>query len=1423
MPTFKGRYNRKSLVVSAYGGISYLPKVNLLDQLGTDLDELHAALVSKDENAMALRQQEVENRNKAENEKSTSVKAIDPLNLGDPSLTLKVKVPPDPTRSMRNDRTGKTFPIGTATDPETGEQLKKVEFEVRKRPLKNQLIYSDPQSSEGVFYYADEKGHLATGSLGATTTVESNPSLIVSLLSHKISVGGFTTSYGKAINWPKEEIEALYLKFYAKDDNHEADIQEKRKAIMAKYPIDPDTPGVPLFMYNFDKKFLEYVNSRLVEIESQIESGELPVYVPSNKGASQLGEEYAQLVATALFAQEYSQLLKDTKEEERKALSTSPEDAPIVSNIKEDTRFLPHQAYALSFMKDRKAAMVDADPGAGKTLMILADILDKLNRGKVSRPLVIMPNSLLGQQKLEFEQWTKGTVNILAINTQSVKRADPEATPLKSGPNAGRIRDGSHDRGLQALADQIKSTPKNTILMTSYEWLARHKVVRASMDSFPRVNWLLSLGVDMVSLDECHKVRINSSGGASDAAEAIMQMSAVPYKRAFSGTVAPASPDDVFLPVSFLDRSVLGTREQFISRYAMSTDPWSNSSTYKKVEAWKPGAIKELRDHVSKRVGVSIRRSAWLDKLPDLRVNIHDAPMTILQHKVYDRIVDRILAEEIGNSDMKIGLDLQKEMAAKNASNPQALSQIRAYQGGQRSITIENEDGELERLTINDNSSESEKELFDMGKRRLQEGLQRYTEAMVDADDMPGIEDERELLTKFQAIDKYLNDPASDEFGHYFLTDEYDRISPKVKVVDKLLADHFSNPNNGKVIIFTHYKNVAAHFAQNIKMKDRAVVYDAGRQKALQSFKDDPNVQIIIAVEQSIQEGHNLQMANRIIRLDLPWNPGNYQQSIARAYRLPPRDKSKASYPVVYVDIILCNATAEVTKFARMVSKMHATKQLVSGFTPGEGEEFPLVGMSIENMRRTFCTLEQASQHIEAFHRMREYEKEEAKLAPEIYGTDLHELATGEQMDGEVGKIETPPLDDDRLRDPWNVDSSDYRAGTIQPTFLQWNGVYYLAVPRQSGMQRLLMYFSTPRSPLGAFRRVDTLKDAIDIVRTIQRDGNTSVVNAQQVFAILSGQAPVDARFPSLTVNIPSGASRTAKLKRASTADIAAINNPSTVKDILAYTPSQEDMVAAKRAMAQIHQSFFSAKKLTDIHVLFAAKAIGLLGIDPLEGAASSPTTPQSFWRNTHRAIVMTPGAKKTLKAQLGGGAAEPAQQPAKQQAPAAPTAPAVTQQVEEPAEISDDALGGPQDDELAGLNLRVCLMGKMQDGAPKPRPYLYVDPTSPYAEPLTKFGFHTSDEELGIEEGDSLWVHCGYTLAECKSVLTTFSRRLYEWGWSLKDREDYFSMLATAGLSRADIEKIWSVDMETGKKTAEAALLEDFPEYTDLIQSIFA
>ena len=97
-----------------------------------------------------------------------------------------------------------------------------------------------------------------------------------------------------------------------------------------------------------------------------------------------------------------------------------------------------------------------------------------------------------------------------------------------------------------------------------------------------------------------------------------------------------------------------------------------------------------------------------------------------------------------------------------------------------------------------------------------------------------------------------------------------------------------------KLVLFTEHRDTLNYLEQRITTllgrKDAVVIIHGGmgreeRMKAQESFKHDPEVQVLLATD-AAGEGINLQRAHLMVNYDLPWNPNRIEQRFGRIHRI---------------------------------------------------------------------------------------------------------------------------------------------------------------------------------------------------------------------------------------------------------------------------------------------------------------------------------------------------------------------------------------------------------------------------------------------------------------------------------------------------------------------------------------------------------
>ena len=157
------------------------------------------------------------------------------------------------------------------------------------------------------------------------------------------------------------------------------------------------------------------------------------------------------------------------------------------------------------------------------------------------------------------------------------------------------------------------------------------------------------------------------------------------------------------------------------------------------------------------------------------------------------------------------------------------------------------------------------------------------------------------------------------------------RISPKLEELERVLADLLAEPS-AKVIVFSEWERMLAMVRELAGEMGVEAAWHTGsvpqqrRRAEINRFKMDPRCRLFLSTD-SGSVGLNLQVANAVVNVDLPWNPAKLEQRIARAWR------KGQMRPVTVVNLI-----AENTIEHGMLHLLGAKQALADGVLDGQGD-----------------------------------------------------------------------------------------------------------------------------------------------------------------------------------------------------------------------------------------------------------------------------------------------------------------------------------------------------------------------------------------------------------------------------------------------------------------------------------------------------
>lgn len=646
-----------------------------------------------------------------------------------------------------------------------------------------------------------------------------------------------------------------------------------------------------------------------------------------------------------------------------------------IPGLKDDFRLFPHQADAFKTLsRFPRYALLDVAPGGGKTTLLLVDIANMIAHGKIKRPLVICPSNLAKDWCAEMHRHTEGKWNMIPINGTAWSSSWGDAT----------------------LTDMIKNAPPNTIVVVGYDFLSamhtyKYPVVigtHVEMVSEP-LEFLKKFGFDYIGIDESHRTKRFGKNGARpsvrhSSAKAITTMSCVKYIRLGTGSFVYNDMSDPVGQAALFGAHIYRTLDEYEEENKTTIEVDG-----RRVTVWREDTPYKARKRLGEYAAVvSARRRDWAFMLPIpietfIPVNLEKRP----EDDGYE------LLKDIPDAHLLCYNTVLNTTLEEIRQNPRIMALLNGA-GSEDDDDGSDSEGASKRLvgnaTIDVQQSDDDESVVD----KLESALAPY----------------------LQRLDRLLTDPLGDTdaagnpFGELFFRgiQAKDFVSNVVLAVIKRLRIHFT-PNpwrkgesytpqtvvdfgnrtfiarpdqsvhadaftsvqapdidtknwseqaRGKVIIFCRYKRTVDAIMRALPedFARTAVGFHGGiknRADNLDRFKKDDRVQIIVAQESAISEGHNMQMASRIIRVETPWAPGELDQAISRIFRPDPRSKFKRE--TIFLDWVLVNNTLSVAKLGRIISKIvhkakfdEATNPLYDDLNSGD---LPVISMSIDNLR----------------------------------------------------------------------------------------------------------------------------------------------------------------------------------------------------------------------------------------------------------------------------------------------------------------------------------------------------------------------------------------------------------------------------------------------------------------------------------------
>ena len=161
-----------------------------------------------------------------------------------------------------------------------------------------------------------------------------------------------------------------------------------------------------------------------------------------------------------------------------------------------------------------------------------------------------------------------------------------------------------------------------------------------------------------------------------------------------------------------------------------------------------------------------------------------------------------------------------------------------------------------------------------------------------------------------------------------YILDEACRDAPKLDELEKIIND-LQDDGDHKIIIFSEWTRMLDLVAELANKLGIGYALHTGklpqpkRRQEIRRFKDDPDCRLFLSSD-SGSTGLNLQNADVVINLDLPWNPAKLEQRIARAWR------KHQTRPVQVINLV-CEHSIEHRMLHLLDQKQNLAQQVVDG------------------------------------------------------------------------------------------------------------------------------------------------------------------------------------------------------------------------------------------------------------------------------------------------------------------------------------------------------------------------------------------------------------------------------------------------------------------------------------------------------------
>jgi len=163
-----------------------------------------------------------------------------------------------------------------------------------------------------------------------------------------------------------------------------------------------------------------------------------------------------------------------------------------------------------------------------------------------------------------------------------------------------------------------------------------------------------------------------------------------------------------------------------------------------------------------------------------------------------------------------------------------------------------------------------------------------------------------------------------------YILDRQTRVAPKLDELVPLLEELLEGTGS-KAVVFSEWERMLELARERTRRLAPGSAWHTGstpqktRRAEIRRFREDPDCRLLFSTD-SGSVGLNLQVADVVINLDLPWNPAKLEQRIARVWRKHQRR-----------NVRVVNLVSEHTIEHRMLATLEHKRRVAADVIDGEG------------------------------------------------------------------------------------------------------------------------------------------------------------------------------------------------------------------------------------------------------------------------------------------------------------------------------------------------------------------------------------------------------------------------------------------------------------------------------------------------------